>query len=212
LYPIVRLSDSSKYNCSIASAAASVKHQHTAAVQQQLDNPAQQFASVFVQPLGGLRTKLHFPDIEELKSLGSIAINKAELVIYSDESETNFSPSPRLTLYRTDIAAQRQSVPDGYLVYNGGSLSLGDSRAFTHPLLFGGFYDKTQKRYIFNITSYIQDILTGKLRQYDTFIAPVPHSAADIPIQPSSLTAAPAALVNEGTNKMQLNIIYTTLE
>lgn len=204
--------DTNMVRFSIASSAVSVKHQHTAAVQQQLDNPAQQFETVFVQPMGGLRTKLHFPDIQELKTLGSIAVNKAELVIYADESETNFSPSPRLTLYRTDIADQRQSVPDGFLVYNGGSLSLGDSRAFTHPLLFGGFYDKVQKRYIFNITSYIQDILTGKLKQYDTFIAPVPSSAADIPTQPSALTAAPAVLINEGANKMQLNIIYTTLE
>src|SRR5690606_31746387 len=107
-----------------------------------------------------------------------------------------FAPSPRLTLYRTDIAAQRQSVPDGFLVYNGGSLSLGDSRAFTHPLLFGGFYNTAKKRYIFNITSYIQDLLSGKLQQYDTFIAPVPSSSADVPITPSAFTAIPATLIN----------------
>jgi hypothetical protein len=38
---------------------------------------------------------------------------------------------------------------------------------------FGGFYDSSKNQYKFQITSYIQDILKGKLKQYDTFIAPV---------------------------------------
>jgi len=198
---------------SIGAAASSISHDYSGTIAaEQLSNPGQQYSTVLVQPMGGLRTKLHFPQIQELKSLGNIAINKAELVIYTDENETYFSPSPRLTLYRTDIAAQRQNVPDGYLIFNNGSLSLGDSRSATHPLLFGGFYDKTKKRYIFNLTSYVQDILSGKLQQYDTFIAPVAFSSADIPTSPSALTAAPAVLNNEGSNKMKLNIIYTSLE
>ena len=179
---------------------------------------------VFVQPLSGLRTKIEFPYIQNLKNLGNIAINKAELVIYVDESVNNnpFAPAQRLMLYRTDLAGQRQEVPDNDIGQING---FGDARSI-HIFGFGGFYDKTKKSYTFNISSYIQDLVSGNLREseIDTYIAPIKNNlvrsratssnpdprVADI--YPSGTTAGAAILGSGTTNspyKMKLRIIYT---
>lgn len=192
------------------SAAATFKHDYTGTeIQTQLNNPGQQFTKTFVQPMAGVRTKVNFPFLDQLKSLGNIAINKAELVVSVDQTTpTPFAPAPRLTLYQNDIAGQRRPIPDGDTQQGGDSRSIGPG--------FGGFYDAVNKRYTFIITSYIQDILSGKSKQYDIFIAPVYapkilSQITDVPISPSASTAAQSVLGsgNNPAHKMKLNIIYT---
>ena len=190
------------------STAASIKHTYSTKVQSQLNNPSQKFDNVYVQPLSGLRAKVDFPYINKLKTLGNIIVNKAELVVtLADGSDAVFSASPRLIFYRTDIADQRQFLPD-----NSGidPRSLSDAN-------FGGFYDSTKKRYVFTITSYIQDILSGKLQQYNTYLAPIFTDAdrASLHLPASTGSTAARSILNSGSSaspyKMKLNIIYTKL-
>ncbi|HXH99688.1 MAG TPA: DUF4270 domain-containing protein [Sphingobacteriaceae bacterium] len=187
----------------IAPVAANVFHNYTGTpVQTQLNNPNQQFATTYVQGLAGLRTKVNFPSLTSLKSLGNITINKAELVIDVEGGAVPFTPIRRLILYRTDIANQRQSVPD---------LSSTDSRAIGEGD-FGGIYDSVNKRYKFSITSYVQDIVSGRMKQFDTFIAPADiRDDRTAAIFPSVTTAGRSILGTKGnpTFKMKLNIIYT---
>ena len=190
------------------STAASIKHTYSAKVQSQLNNPNQKFDKVYVQPLSGLRAKVNFPYLNKLKALGDIIVNKAELVItLADGSDAVFGAAPRLIFYKTDIADQRRFLPD-----NDGI----DPRSLS-DVNFGGYYDSTKKRYVFTITSYIQDILSGKLQQYDTYLAPIFTSADRTALHLPAATGSTAArsILNSGSStspyKMKLNIIYTKL-
>lgn len=185
---------------------AHFKHDYTGtAIQTQLANPNTRFDYTYVQGLAGLRTKLKFPHLEKLKSLGNITINKAELVLSIVGGTDQIKPAPRLLLYQTDIAKQRQFVQD---FGTNPTVSLTD-------LDFGGFYDSKNKRYKFVITTYIQDILRDRAKQYDTYIAPISinYNRQTGPL-PSGATAT-SAVIGSGkagvSYKMKLNIIYSKI-
>ncbi|MFD2161400.1 DUF4270 domain-containing protein [Paradesertivirga mongoliensis] len=186
--------------------ASQIKHDYTGTpIKTQIDNPSQSYSTVYVQPLAGVRTKLKFPHIKGLASKGKISINKAELVIPVIAGTYNaLKPAPRLTLYRTDIAGQRRPVPDN---------AINQDPRFLDERTFGGFYNATDKTYTFNITSYIQDLVTReKVIQYDTYIAPI-----DLPftgqanVFPSAVTAARSVLGGKGNadSPIKLKITYT---
>jgi len=149
--------------------------------------------------LAGLRTRVRIP---YLKNLGALTVNKAELVVTVDKSTNNpFAPAPRLYLFRTDIASQRRPIPDAD---DSDPRSLSDANFFS--------YDQSAGVYRFNLTSYVQDILLGKLQQYDTFISVInPQTLRANSLLPTGDTAAEAT-IGGGSNptyKMKLNIIYS---
>ena len=184
--------------------AANFRHNYAGTpVEQQLNAPQQMFSTTYVQGLAGLKTKVTFPYLSNLKALGNVTVNKAELVIDVEGGANPFTPLPRLYLYRTDIAGQKQLLPD---------VSDRDFRSVT-DLEFGGFYSSTNKRYVFAITSYVQDIINGKLKQYDAFIAPADVAAQkSAAVSPTGLVAGRSVLGAFGnpTYKMKLNIFYTS--
>lgn len=180
--------------------AATIKHNYAGtAVETQLNAPATAYAVNYIQPLGGVKTQLTFPYIQKLKSLGNITINKAELIVQLDNGSDIFSPAPRLYMYRTDIADQKQLLPD---------VALGLSE-----LALGGIYDPAKKQYRFTLTSYMQNLLNGKLTQYKTFLTAVDTKAtAQSGLFPAGNTVS-RSVIGSGTStslsKMKLNIIYT---
>lgn len=176
--------------------SAVIRHNYAGtAVQAQLNNPEQSYSTVYTQPLAGLRTKISFANLDAIRALGKIAINKAELVVYVEPgTETIFKPLPRLTLYRTDIAGQRQ---------------IADQVSY-----LGTPYDTDKKRYVFNVSSYIQNLVNGKDKQYNTYIAPVDVNFLNTQaanISPVLTTAARSVLAgnNHENLKIKLNIYYT---
>ncbi len=195
---------------------SSIKRTYTSDVQAQLDNPDGHYDVLYMQAPAGLRTLVRIPYIDALKDR-NIAINKAELVLYtvSDNPDDELQiHAPRLTLYREDIAGQRLPVPDGDSRTSSSSYA-GDSRSLWYRYgnwrAFGGFMDENKDRYLFHLTSYIQDILQGKINSSEFFIAPASASDNSIPYQPV-LNAAGRAIINnvDGTElKMKLNIYYT---
>ena len=186
--------------------AAQFTHDYTGTnVQTQLNNPATQYDFTYVQGLAGLRTKIRFPYLDKLKELGNITINKAELIVSVVGGTDSYKPAPRLLMYTSDIASQRQFVPD---FGTNPAIALSDFD-------FGGYYDATNKRYKFVVTTFLQDILKGKSKEYDTFIAPVsvPYTRQSGPV-PSGTTASRAILgsgKNGVTYKMKLNIFYSKI-
>ncbi|NEU08999.1 DUF4270 domain-containing protein [Flavihumibacter sp. R14] len=182
-----------------AFSAATIKHNYSnTPVQAQLNNPAGTYTANYVQPLG-VKTKIRFPHIQNLKSLGEISINKAELVVQVEGGSDIFAPAPRIFVYRTDIADQRQLIPDVALGLN--------------DLALGGFYDIPKKQYRFTMTAYIQDILSGRLTQYDTFITAVDEKASSSTALLPSATTVSRSVIGSGIKSapytMKLNIIYT---
>ncbi|PPL03589.1 DUF4270 family protein [Parapedobacter indicus] len=199
---------------------SSIRRTYTADVQTQLENPEGSFDKLYIQAPAGLRTRLRIPAIDELKGR-NIAVNKAELVVYVDEEAEGAEwdmQAPRLTLYREDIAGQRQPVPDGDSRTSGGNF-IGDARSFWDRYTgdwgrFGGALDGTRRRYVFHLTSYIQDILLGKINSSDFYIAPATPSERSIPYYPVLNTGSRAILENGEMvdTKIKLNIYYTQVE
>jgi hypothetical protein len=190
----------STFNFNPSFSAATFSHNYTGtAVETQLNAPATTYNVNYIQPLAGVKTRVIFPYVQNLKALGNLTINKAELVVPIEPGSDIFAPAPRLYLYRTDIADQRQLLPDV-------SLGLSDSS-------LGGFYDTPTKQYKFTLTAYMQDLLNGKLTQYNTFITAVDSKANSASALFPSATTVSRAVIGSGNktapNKMKLNIIYT---
>lgn len=203
-------------NTSSNPVAASIKHDYTGTpIAIQLAAPNQQFPVTYLQPMSGLRNKIAFPYLKNFATnVGKIAINKAELVIEvaAGSDPLPFNAAPRLSLYRYDIAGIRKNIPDGD---NGtDQSSAGDKRALA-PTTFGGYYDLINRRYVFVVTSYIQDLMDGKTTDYGTFLAPTPLNTFEI--YPSMATGARAVIGSfkktpvAGDNVMKLNIYYTKI-
>ncbi len=189
--------------------AASIKHDYAGtAIATQLSNPNQQYNVTYLQPLVGLKNKISFPYLNKFASeAGKIVINKAELVIdlSSGTDIKPFTPSPRLVLYKYDIAEKRQNLDDN---------SPATSNMGLDPTVFGGYYNSIKKQYVFVITSHIQGLLTGKTKDYGTFLAPT--SLNEFQYLTPSLTTGGRAVIGSfkknpaiGDNTMKLNIYYT---
>ncbi len=194
---------------SLHRAAASVKHDYAGTpVETQLNNPNQQFTQTYLQPLVGLKNKITFPSLTKFSATaGKIVVNKAELVIdlVAGSDAKPFEAAPRLSLYRYDIAEQRGNLPD-----NSPST---DIRGFADPSIYGGYFNPVTRQYVFVITSYIQDLVSNKTKDYGTFLAPTPTN--EFLFTPSLSSAARAIIGAQkknaaaGEHTMKLNIYYT---
>jgi hypothetical protein len=189
--------------------AATIKQTYTTAITAQLNNPTTQYPVTYLQPLSGLKNKIAFPYLSKFAtSVGKIAVNKAELVIdlATGSDVLPYNAAPRLSLYRYDIAEKRQNLPD--------NATNQDSRALD-PTVFGGYFNSLTNQYVFVVTSYIQDLLDGKSKDYGTFLAPTPSTEFDI--NPSISTGARSVIGSfkknpTATDKvMKLNIYYTKI-
>ncbi|SMC72947.1 DUF4270 domain-containing protein [Pedobacter nyackensis] len=198
-----------------------VNHIHPTALKDQITNSTENIT--YLQALAGLKNKISFPYLKkfvaDLKAKNNpntkVIVNKAQLVIdlSAGTDVIPFSAAQRLSLYRYDIAGQRANVPDNdnsiQGVYNG------DPRALGNEVLFGGYFDSVNKRYIFTITSYIQDLLDGKTEDYGTFLAP--SSLTEFNINPSVTSAARSVISKHkkgaaaGEKTLKLNIYYTQI-
>lgn len=99
----------------------------------------------FVQSLGGLRTALRFPYLMNYSGEGRI-LSKAELVAPVEGTYNGLQPPPnQLFLFRKDSLGADAFLPDQL----GGIIAI------------DGTYNATDRVYRFNITRYINDVLTG---------------------------------------------------
>jgi hypothetical protein len=99
----------------------------------------------YVQSLGGLKTKIKFPEIENYFDSTNIAINKAQLVVNVKigNGEGTFAPPPKMTLVAITESGSYDFITD-YKLNN---------------TYFGGSLDSYTYR--FNIPFHIQEILNG---------------------------------------------------
>jgi hypothetical protein len=98
---------------------------------------------LYVQSMGGVKTKISFLHIKEALKDKNIVINKAELVITNYEDNTSKYPPPaRLSIQGINKTGELVFLPD-----------------LTNLEYWGGTFDATKKEYRFRITRYIQDII-----------------------------------------------------
>jgi hypothetical protein len=162
--------------------------------------------------MAGTKVKIKFPFLRSINStLGKVVVNRAELVITPAPGSTiPFKPLPKLTMYRYDIARQINPLQDANST---------DAR-YISPGTFGGYYSRTDKKYHFVVTGYVQDLIDGRTTDYGTFLAPVDTTnIRSVDIAPTTQMAA--RLVAVGTPaknspnypyRIKLNIIYTKIK
>ena len=125
------------------------EHDYTGvSFENNIDNEeGMQDSVAYIQAMGGLRTKINMPYIENLKDLGDIVIYRAELIIKTaptnDTYESSYSAIEKLLL--TGYSPEYEY----YLLaeYISGSSYLGE--------------DYSDSEYRFDIASYIRNILDG---------------------------------------------------
>lgn len=170
----------------------------------------------YLQGLAGLRAKVSFPNLKTMfgsANINSIAINRAELIVTPAPGTylPPFVPQPQLTMYRLDIAKQRQPIPDGNIASNNNA---GDVRAFS-AAAFGGYFLPVQKEYHFVVTGYLQDLLRGRTTDYGTYIGTIDTLSRRSNIVTIASTVQTAGrVVAVGTDKsspyrLRLNVIYS---
>jgi len=176
----------------------------------QLANPTANSSTLYLQGLSGLRARVAFPYLKNMLPANTanndIVLNRAELVVTPvPGTDVPFAPTPRLTLYRFDIAHQKTTVPDA---------TSGDPR-YLSVGSFGGFFDTYHRSYSFVITGYIEDLMRGKTVDYGTFIAPCDTAGVSVGSPSIDISNSPevGSRVVVGGNKtsaykMKLNIIY----
>lgn len=187
--------------------AAEIKHNYTGtAVAAELATTAPLRNTFYLQGLLGLRARVKFPYVANIvKTLGSdVIINRAELVVSAKPgTDFPFEPLQRLTLYKLDIANQRTTIQDN---------TPADPRAFAS---YGGFYGSTTKQYRFLVTAYVQDLMRGKVPDYDTFIGvadPALQGASGSDIFPTTQIEGRTVAGGSGVPySIKLNIIYTKI-
>jgi hypothetical protein len=117
--------------------------------QNQLNNPGVNTSDyVYVSGAAGLKTKITFPYLDNLKNLGyNIAINKAELVFKADPAtiDGNFPINKQLYVVSIDSTGKQVLLPD----------------MFESSSYFGGSANTTANEYRINIARYFQEVMEG---------------------------------------------------
>lgn len=172
-------------------------------VKTELENTNENSDHLYLKGLGGTFVKIGFPktNLEKLKNMGvNVTINRAELIFYTESNTSGHGydkPINRLRTYRWDIAQRPQLVPD----------ELPSDPRYLGPGFVGGYYNDNTKAYVFNFTGYIQDLVSGKIKDYGTFIMPSDFASAN------GLTGLGRSVLGGASSntpyKVKLKIFYT---
>lgn len=144
----------------------------------------------YVQAMAGLRTKVTFPFINSLIAAMPIAINKAELVITLEPNSTSsLAAGSSVGLAKSDSVNSLTFLSFDQIV-EGGSY-------------FGGTL--SNNTYRFNIARYLQQVLSGDIKDYGLFVLPS-----------NSGTTPNRSVFGGGANasqslKLKLQLTYTKL-
>ncbi|RVU01488.1 DUF4270 family protein [Mucilaginibacter limnophilus] len=191
--------DTTIVNIPITKRIAQITHSYTEEIKALIADQNTPNTRAYIQGMGGLRVKVNFPDLNKLKN---VIINRAELVI-TPVSANQFSPLPRLMLYKYDLAKQRTYIEDAVDARTGFSG------------LFGGFYNAPIKNeYRFLVTTYIQNLVTGKTKDYGTYIGAA-NEALTTSLDYSPIAYPIERTILAGKNspfRVKLNIIYTDIK
>lgn len=101
---------------------------------------------VYLQALGGLRTELRFPGLENYRSAGFGALSKAELILPVEGNYYPLYPPPsQVFVFRKDDEGHDAAIPDQIPTSN----------------QVGGFYNAEEKAYHLVITQWLQGVING---------------------------------------------------
>jgi hypothetical protein len=139
----------------------------------------------YVQTLGALRTAVRFPHLMEYADQGRI-LAKAELVVPIAGAYNGMLPPPsQLFIFRKDENGADAFLPD----------------QLSGLAAIGGLYNAATREYRFNITRYINDVLSGNL----------PNNGVELVCGSNGVTANRAILAGPAAEGgMRLQLTFTT--
>ncbi len=157
--------------------------------------PPAQNNILFVQSMSGVKTKIEMPYLLNSANSGASAIDKAELVIKIIPDPVyqldTFAAPPALVLFGINDDGTNYALPD----------------AGEGPNYFGGAYNASTLEYRFNIARYIQQVVSGKLKNNGLNL--LPSSGA---LYANRAVIGGGGGGNSNAYKMKLNISYTKLK
>ena len=183
--------DTLRFNFNINTSSArfiQTEHDYTGTpIESQLADSSLGNESIFLQTMGGVKSKIEFPHLDAMSD--SVVINKAELVLPYDYFNSDpYSPQSQLYLLRVDSSGQTFFTED-----------FGEGET-----IHGGFRDNDNKEFRFNIAKYVNNVLTGL----------VPNSGLYL-ISTSSMITANRVVINgkntANRNKLKFILTYTEL-
>lgn len=126
--------------------------------------------NTYLNHFGGTRIRVYIPYINNFVDSQNVAINRAELIVNLDESL-----APPSVYYGTPgelalIASSSTGVEE--LVW--------DQLETTDYIKYGGNYDVTNKRYVFNIARHMQKIITKKISNYGFYLVNANQSPSSV--------------------------------
>jgi hypothetical protein len=127
-------------------------HQHPVAITSILGNTEAGKEKLYIQSMAGLKLKVEIPHLLKLKELGTVAINRAEIVVPLADSDIS-TYGPPLALKATGIDSANSSV---FLIDE-----------FEIAGHYGGEYRPTYKDYVFNVARHIQDVINNAATEPD---------------------------------------------
>ena len=126
-----------------------------------------QSKEVYIQSTSGIATKLEIPYLKSLIKDGNVAINKVELLLKPKKLQDGSLPSVALNLVLVNPSDKKRPLrtATGELA----ALSSEDGSSAQVAV-----YNATRQEYVFNITTYIQQLLLSKLENNGLYISAAP--------------------------------------
>lgn len=112
---------------------------------------------IYVQPTGGLKSRITITGLESWKDSTNMGINKAEIVFHVDTvaSDIHNFPPPDQLMFTFVAPDDEEYRPIDY---------------FFNPLFYGGYLDTSDYTYTFNITQHVQRIIDVTDPEDDNFV------------------------------------------
>lgn len=129
--------------------------------------PQNSTKEVYVQASSGIASKIEFPNLKNLTKDGDVAINKVELLLKPVNLQPGVAPTFALNIILPNKTNNMKPARTAT-----GELSALPSEVGSTAQT--AIYDATKQEYVFNITSYIQQILLGNIENNGLFIAAGP--------------------------------------
>ncbi|WP_299584065.1 DUF4270 domain-containing protein [uncultured Sunxiuqinia sp.] len=131
---------------------------------QLVEHPETPDSLIYLQTLGGLRSKVDIPSLDTWKDSTDFIINKASIVFQVDTvaSDYNNYQVPSALVLRA-IDGEKTEGEDGYLYL--------PSDFAVSSALYGGRFNAEDATYTFNITHHLQDIIDGEVTNYGFYLS-----------------------------------------
>lgn len=161
------------------------EHDYTATeIAPQLNGTNTDTSLIYIQSMAGVRSLIKLPFLESfMKDSGRIAINRCEIV------------------FKPDLATVTAEYPLFDQMYLFGVSEKSDSLIyiddFTDGIKYGGVYDVAKQEYRFNVTRYVQQVISGSYEDRGLYL------------QGSGSAIKANRVIIKGNENILINLTYT---